>query len=233
MRPWAYDSAMDSGVEKDAPQDTGEFCQSCSEVRHFTVRGSWDHYFDETGEAFRWIVRSCTVCFEPRMVREQYEHAGFMVGERFVDESCWDGGVVLYPEPRRISDHVPELIRRDYDEAQRCMSVSAYVAAAMMFRRGLEQVCIDHGVPDSGRTFSLTGKLKKLQDLGKLPEDLLDWANSIKLVGDDGAHSREVSREDVSDADKLFEALCDYLYSYRRQYEAFTERRSGKGDVEA
>lgn len=55
--------------------------------------------------------------------------------------------------------------------------------------------------------------------------DLGVWASSIKEIGDDGAHSREVSRADVQEAARFLEALADYLYTYRKQYEEFAARR--------
>jgi hypothetical protein len=124
----------------------------------------------------------------------------------------------------QLSPHAPQKVRDDFDEAQRCLSVNANTAASMMLRRALEQICLDHGV-DDGVSFGLAGKLKSLEKQGIITGDLGMWASSIKEIGDDGAHSRDVSRTDAQEAARFLEAVADYLYTYRKQYEEFTARR--------
>lgn len=216
---------MSSELDPHRPTETGDYCHGCAVHRHFTVQAWWERHAEGGGDAFRWVVRRCTTCDEPHVAREMWRDTPHEVNGEPVLEGHWDAEV-LYPKQRQISEQVPQQIRDDYDEAQRCLLANADTAAALLLRRGLEQVCHDHGIEDAGATRPLSAKLRKLHELGTLPDDLMDWASSITLVGDEGVHSRDVSREDVLAADRFFEALCDYVYAYRRQYDAFVERRT-------
>lgn len=216
---------MSSDLDPHRPTEAGEYCHVCAQHRHFTVQSWWVRHDDAASTPFRWVVRRCTTCDEPHVSRETWRDAPYVVNDKQVLDGHWDAKV-LYPKQRQVSEQVPPHIRKDYDEAQRCLLANADTAAALLLRRGLEQVCADYGIDDAGATRPLSAKLRHLHELGTLPDDLLDWASSLTLVGDEGAHSRNISRADVLAADRFFEALCDYLYAYRRQYEAFAQRRA-------
>lgn len=216
---------MPPELDPHRPTETGEYCHGCAKHQHFTVQAWWERHDEAGGDALRWVVRRCTTCDEPHVTRELWRDTPPEANGKPVLEGHWDSEV-LYPKQRQVSQQVPQQIRDDYDEAQRCLLANADTAAALLLRRGLEQVCLDHGIEDAGATRPLIAKLQRLHELGTLPDDLMDWATSITLVGDEGVHSRDVSREDVLAADRFFEALCDYLYAYRRQYDAFVQRRA-------
>ncbi len=69
--------------------------------------------------------------------------------------------------------------------------------------------------------------LEELRDSGKIEGRLFDWAQDLRVLGNQGAHfsDAEVSREDAEDALALAEALLDYIYVLAVRYEEFSKRR--------
>jgi hypothetical protein len=92
-----------------------------------------------------------------------------------------------------------------------------------MVRRTLEGMCIDQGTQKK----VLFQALQELRDNGKIEGRLFDWAQALRVLGNQGAHfSKEaVSREDAADALSLAEALLNYIYVFTAKYEEFQSRR--------
>ena len=71
---------------------------------------------------------------------------------------------------------------------------------------------------------------RSLQDLVQrdiIDSRLLEWANSLRLLGNVGAHftDQAVTEQDASDALDLIEAMLDYVYVFSAKYEQFKARR--------
>ncbi|MCC2265565.1 DUF4145 domain-containing protein [Streptomyces sp. CT1-17] len=163
----------------------------------------------------------------------------FMMVEQDFGEG-WDGDpVVLWPQKRRpLSFKVPDALRREHEEALQCFSAKAYTATAVMVRRTLEGVCLDQGISDAGgRHKPLFKMLEQMKDDGKIEGRLFEWAQELRVLGNQGAHftGTAVSRQDAEDGLALAEALLDYLYVLSAQFDAFKARRvkgaqDGDGD---
>lgn len=69
--------------------------------------------------------------------------------------------------------------------------------------------------------------LQELRDTGKIEGRLFDWAQALRVLGNQGAHftGQDVDREDAADALALCEALLDYIYVLTIRYEEFMQRR--------
>lgn len=98
-----------------------------------------------------------------------------------------------------------------------------------MVRRTLEGVCADKGVQER----VLARSLEKLHADGLLDPRLLEWAQVLQVVGNEGAHftGKQVSREDASDVLAFSEALLDYLYVLNAKFEEFKRRTSRSTQV--
>jgi len=122
--------------------------------------------------------------------------------------------------------HIPKTIRDSHDEAVRCKRARCYTAATIMSRRGVEAICVDHG-QTKGTLFK---KLENLLSNGTIDQRLLDWSSVVRDLGNEGAHDVEKSltREDAEDAISFFEALVNYLYTFKKRYDEYLERRSPK-----
>lgn len=143
----------------------------------------------------------------------------------------WDGDpAVAWPKQQRpLSIQIPEALRREHEEARQCFSSKAYTATAVMVRRTLEGVCFDQGMSGAGdRPKPLFKMLEQMKDEGKIDGRLFEWAQALRVLGNQGAHftGTSVSREDAADGLALAEALLDYLYVLSAQFNAFKARRA-------
>ncbi len=194
-------------------------CPICNRPSKSSVAGTvlWNGWDDTTGTQIgppaEWALLQCAICADPLVqVREDYG-GGFDA----------DDPVFVFPAPRRLNRNIPEHLRNAWEEAQSCFKAKAYTATAVMVRRALEATCADQGV----RERTLAQSLKKLEAQGKIDGMLAEWADLLRLVGNEGAHysDRVVTREDAEDALSFSEALLDHLYVLRQRFEEFKARR--------
>lgn len=191
-------------------------CPHCEAAALATVAGEMQWYDPERGPPCLYELATCEKCSEPILAVEEDFGQG------------WDGDpIVLWPKQQRpLSLKVPEILRREYEEARRCFSAKAYTATAVMVRRILEAVCRDQGITNNRMT--LANMLKELKESDKIDGRLFEWSQELRVLGNQGAHFAEtsVSREDAADALALAEALLDYLYVLSAQFAEFKERRT-------
>jgi hypothetical protein len=162
--------------------------------------------------AWRYALARCQECFGPLLLAQDNPF------ER--PERAWPN-----PDGRELSSNIPDPLRREHGEARACLKAKAYTAVAVMVRRTLEGVCADQGVT---KRQPLVASLRELHQQGKIEGRLLEWAEALRALGNQGAHFTgvQVSREDATDALALAEALLDYMYVVTNQYEQFKARRS-------
>lgn len=99
-----------------------------------------------------------------------------------------------------------------------------------MVRRTLEGVCSAHEI----KRKPLYAALDEMRSLGLIEGRLLEWAQELRVLGNDAAHftGKTVSRDDAEDALTLAEALMDYLYVFSAQFEKFRARRNEQSPQE-
>lgn len=191
-------------------------CPKCGEPSKGSVRGSAVAYNPDAGPPSEFSLLLCSrhECQEPIVqVREDYG-PGFEA----------DSPAIYYPAPRRLSTAVPTPLRKAFDEARTCCQARAYLATLVMVRRTLEGTCADQG----SNKRNLAASLKDLQSSGKIDGLLAEWADLLRLVGNEGAHfslDANVSAQDAEDALDFAEALLDHLYVLRSRFDAFKGRR--------
>lgn len=124
---------------------------------------------------------------------------------------------VAYP-PERLdfdSSGIPEPVKEAFEEAIVCHSQQCFIAAAIMVRKTLEELCLDKAA--SG------GNLKeRIQSLGTdiiLPKALLVGADNLRLLGNDAAHIeskeyRQVGKEEVELAIEFAKEMLKAAYQY-------------------
>lgn len=93
------------------------------------------------------------------------------------DEDDIFGMSCLFPQPdSRVNPNLPVPLKAAYGEAAACFKSKAYTATAIMCRKTLEGICVEHGV--SGRT--LVASLKELKDKGIIESRLYAWADALR-----------------------------------------------------
>lgn len=169
----------------------------------------------EDGPAVEWSFIQCERCSEPSVqLRED-----FGLGNGFSDD---DKPLTVFPAPPAISRDIPADLRADWQEAQQCVEGKHYTAAALMVRRLLESACAEQGVKKG----MLAKKLAVMREEGRIDATLAEWADALRIVGNEGAHNleRRISREDAEDVLAFAEAFLDHIYVLRVRFERFRSR---------
>lgn len=125
--------------------------------------------------------------------------------------------VATYP-PETIdfdSSDVPERVVASFEEAITCHAHRCYVAAAIMVRKTLEEICVDRGA-DGG---NLRQKIEALGTTVVLPQTLLTGLDDLRLLGNDAAHleSRvyeQVGQEELEVAIDVAKEILKATYQY-------------------
>jgi len=121
-----------------------------------------------------------------------------------------------------MSKTIPETLRREVGEAQACFRGAAYTATVVMVRRTLEGICAEHGL----KSYPLFKSLGQMKEQGLIDGRLLEWAEALRSLGNEGAHftGNAVSREDAQDSLTFAEAILNYLYVFSEQFAEFKKR---------
>jgi len=115
-----------------------------------------------------------------------------------------------YPLPKKTDNRIPELVKKDFDEALLCLSVGAARGAAVLARRALQTMCKDKGAIKK----ELKDQIDELFTLNIITKDLQDWSHEVRFVGNDAAHpnNADVLKDDAEEIIDLLESLCEVLY---------------------
>jgi Domain of unknown function (DUF4145) len=136
-------------------------------------------------------------------------------------------GVFSSSRSHGVLNNAPEPLRREFEEAQACFTAKAYEATVVMVRRVLEGTCKENDVQER----TLAKSLDKLKAGGLIDATLAQWADALRILGNEGAHytGNQVPRDDAEDALAFAEALLDNIYVLRKRFEKFADRRARKG----
>ncbi len=139
------------------------------------------------------------------------------------DESHWESPSRYLPRPERDLHAFPKSITAAYNEARRCFRCRAYTATAVMCRKTVEGICAEHSVAER----NLAASLQKMRDSGVIDARLFQWAEELRLSGNEAAHGVEVtfSQEDAQDILEFTRALLEYIFTFRERFERFQQRR--------
>lgn len=120
-------------------------------------------------------------------------------------------------EQLSLPETVPDEIRKEFREAERCLSVGCYRAAAALFRSVLDKVLRAHGYkPD--RRVSLKQQIDQACEDGILTQSRKRRAHDeIRVLGNDVLHDEwaELSREDVEPAHRYAQRVLEDFYDDR------------------
>lgn len=190
-------------------------CEYCEHPTTLAVLERWwvSPQDGDEFDPFERLLAKCTECSMPYVLGRDADFHG--------EESHLEQ---VFPESEQpLAWHIPKAIRDSHDEAVRCKRAGCYTAATIMSRRGVEAICVDHGQTRG----TLYKKLENLLAHGTIDQRLMDWSSVVRDLGNEGAHdvAKSLTREDAEDAISFFEALVNYLYTFKRRYEEYLERR--------
>ncbi|MEU3131506.1 DUF4145 domain-containing protein [Streptomyces sp. NPDC006854] len=189
-------------------------CPRCQQKVTAVIEAYNDGFPNDDFNLMRHLIARCGLCFQTLLLEKEKSAAN-----RFERElTC------VWPTPPRVmAETIPEDLRREHLEARTCFKSAAYTATVVMVRRTLEGVCAQHGITKR----PLYKAFEEMESTGLIEGRLLEWAQELRLLGNEGAHftGKPVTRQDASDAVALAEALLDYLYVFSAQFTKFKERR--------
>lgn len=114
------------------------------------------------------------------------------------------------PSPPVIPAHLPVEVEKAFNGAERnFLMEDGEDAAAMLYRRSLDiAIRIKHPEVKG----PLAPRITKLTELGLIPPQMKEWADQIRLIGNDGAHEPEgVSKADLEPMRNFTEAFLRYF----------------------
>jgi len=150
--------------------------------------------FGYPGEATRInpAIYICTYCQKPT----------FCYGEEQVPAPAY-GNQVL---------HVPHEVSSLYEEARRCMSVSAYTAAVLACRKLLMNIAVKKNAPE-GKSF--LEYVDYLCDKGYVTTENKGWVDHIRKKGNEANHQiTEVCSKDAEDLISFSEMLLKIVFEF-------------------
>jgi hypothetical protein len=125
--------------------------------------------------------------------------------------------VTSYPRMRAEFDstNIPTPVLKTFEEALECHAAGAFVAAAMMVRRTLEEICAEQGISGA----SLQTRLKSLGGKIVMPKELLEGMDELRLLGNDAAHIEaktfnSISKTELDVAIEFAKEILKALYQY-------------------
>jgi len=151
---------------------------------------------------------------------------GLLLRDEEVWDSAWSVPKVVYPvvsgDP--LLSELPSEIRAALNEAYACIRGGAFAASALMCRKALEVLCGLHGA-NAG---NLARSIQHLKDSGQIDGRLYEWADALRIVGNEAAHEPTVnlSSEDARDLLEFTIAITEYTITVRDRFERFKKRRN-------
>lgn len=114
-----------------------------------------------------------------------------------------------------VPENIPLQIVKTFEEAITSYANNCHVAAAIMIRRTLEEVCNDKQATGS----NLVEKLKSLSQTVIMPPALTKAMDALRLLGNDAAHIEaktydKVGSDEVAIGLELTKAILTAIYQY-------------------
>jgi hypothetical protein len=204
------------------------YCHDCNVLVHAAVIGQHvDSRLVQPGNeledgpyyvtVYKFAV--CRKCKSPFLYQEDYYE---IPGE----VSALQGEQLLYPGEREfLGEGLPETVRRAHQNARRSYAAGLYEPCVIMCRKCLEAACYELGETRGG----LQNRLEALRQKRFLDSKLLDWANGLRMIGNDAAHEldAQIDQADAIDSLEFIEAILLYAFSLNARYEEFQRRRAG------
>lgn len=190
-------------------------CKYCEAVVDAQPLKSYEYFDPEGGVHGKYSFLKCPKCENPFVTLQENYGKG------------WDDPVRIHPSPdTRVNPNLPLPIRTAYEEASLCIKSKAYTASAIMCRKTLEGICAEHGITGG----NLVTKLKKMKDKGIIENRLYEWADELRISGNEAAHDVKITiaAEDAKDILDFTNALLEYIFTFRDKFEQYKKRRSSK-----
>jgi hypothetical protein len=169
----------------------------------------------------RFVFLKCKNCDNPILIEQ--ENIG-----NVADGDIFDKPIVVYPKEENKDDSgIPKKIKNSLNEATSCYKANSFTATAIMCRRVLEGIC----TIKEFKTKNLMSSIEKMKDHGIIDNQLFQWADILRITGNEAAHdiNVDITKEDAKDMLEFTNAMAEYIFMFKDKLENFKKRR-GKSD---
>ena len=194
-------------------------CPKCNITIETKEIGSYTIEHDGHIGSQRFTLLKCPNCWDPLLTEERLEHDYGMID--------WGIPKRLFPNDEfHINPIIPEQLRKSLKECIQCLRSNSYTATVIMCRRTIEGFSQTKGVNES----NLAKSIEKLKSKEIINSQLYEWANELRLIGNEAAHNIETifSAEDARDSLEFTIAILDFTYSFKEKFENFKQRRTAE-----
>jgi hypothetical protein len=203
--------------------DTSITCPYCKVLSRFVDTSK--SVFDENKGV--WSILQCIGCKGPVLAIYRWTGSYALAGNEV-------GVPVVEPKPARVfpesepSVHksIPQPVAEAYKESIVCYNVGAWKGSAILCRRALQASIVDKGADVKKR---LRDQIHELATRQIITQDISNWAHTIRLLGNDGAHpynKGSLTNVTKSDLDEMLRFMESYLkYVYEMPYEVAKKSR--------
>jgi hypothetical protein len=148
----------------------------------------------------------------------------------------WSVPKRVWPQPStNLSVSIPPKIAESLNEAQKCLTASAYTASVVMTGRALEAI---------GRHFHTQGKAHQLMlgeglhELHKneiIDKRLYEWGKELQQNRNLAAHASDqvFDRDDAEDLFNFVAAICEYVFVLSEKFAEFKKRQADKKNAKS
>jgi hypothetical protein len=194
-------------------------CDNCIATVQVQEVGSYTLYNEyDPMDTVRYVLCKCSQCFSPILIQQDLLY-------NQMEETEWGNPKKIFPGSQfHINPVIPDELQKSLVESIKCYKSDAPTATAIMCRRTIEGFCQLKGVMEN----NLDKSIKKLRDGGFINEQLYDWANQLRLVGNEAAHNINAvfSEMDARDILDFTIAILDFTYSFKDKFDKFKERHA-------
>lgn len=148
-------------------------CGHCATLVRASVAGETRGPTDDIPTAY--FLSTCTRCGQPNLLERE------LLGLGYEEEPDWTETRIFPPEVHHLSLAIPKIVRSALQEARRVFQAGAVMSSALMCRQSIEMLAYDLGM----RRGSLNTKLTKLHEDGQIDQRLYEWADMLRLVGNE------------------------------------------------
>ena len=162
----------------------------------------------------------CGYCGKGVGGRQGYHFPGDQIRDRriyicpFCDSPTYvDGGEQSPGAPYGNQvEHLPQEIRKLYEETRQCMSVRSYTSAVLSCRKLLMHIAVEN---DAAKGKSFLYYVKYLADKGYVPPNGKGWVDLIRKKGNEANHEINLmSKDDAEQLVSFVEMLLKFIYEF-------------------
>lgn len=126
---------------------------------------------------------------------------------------------------------IPSAILEDIKQAELSYYVNAYLGAALLLRRAIQNICRDKKCKETG---NLVGQIKELVSKGIITKDTADLVDAVRIIGNEVAHPEPntpfiITPEDVKICREFIKQLIQIIYINPYKAKILKEELASKG----